>query len=219
MSAASSPPPAPADRAEEARRWISALADGEGEALSPATLAYREQAPAREAWHLYHLIGDVLRSEDLAVARVHPEAFITRLRARLADEPVPLAPAAVAALPRRWGWQAPTAVAAGFAAVAVAVVFLRPAAAPGPELIATSPAAVKAEPTVRYRIVDLPAAPAAGPRPTEDRMIRDARLDDYLRAHQAARGNAAAATPGGALRSVEMLLPPQAGGSAAAPAR
>jgi hypothetical protein len=39
-------------------------------------------------------------------------------------------------------------------------------------------------------------------------VIRDARLDSYLRAHQAARaGGGAAAVPGGGLRNVDVTLP------------
>ena len=38
-------------------------------------------------------------------------------------------------------------------------------------------------------------------------LIRDARLDEFLRAHQAARGGMAVAVPGSALRRVDTLLP------------
>jgi sigma-E factor negative regulatory protein RseA len=47
-------------------------------------------------------------------------------------------------------------------------------------------------------------------------MTRDARLDAYLRAHQAARGNAPAALPGGGLRNAEILVTPLPGQSPAA---
>jgi len=65
----------------------------------------------------------------------------------------------------------------------------------------------------------LATAPAAGSPPLRASLpppqwvlsgdqIRDANLDAYLRAHQAARGGAPAALPGGALRSVEMIVVP-----------
>jgi sigma-E factor negative regulatory protein RseA len=41
----------------------------------------------------------------------------------------------------------------------------------------------------------------------EGGLIRNARLDGYLRAHREALGSAPAALPGGAPRNVEMLLP------------
>ena len=53
---------------ESSRRILSALADGDatdGEAAR-AFQAWRDDAGARAAWHSYQLIGDVLRSEDLA---------------------------------------------------------------------------------------------------------------------------------------------------------
>jgi sigma-E factor negative regulatory protein RseA len=49
------------------------------------------------------------------------------------------------------------------------------------------------------------AAPAAGAAPMV--VVRDERLDEYLRAHQAARGGVAVAAPGAALRRVEMTVP------------
>jgi len=119
------------DRAssESSRRILSALADGDatdGEAAR-AFQAWRDDAGARAAWHSYQLIGDVLRSEDLASEPRADEAFLVALRARLADEPVVLAPqpraeeAAVAApavanagaaARSRARWQGPVAMAA-----------------------------------------------------------------------------------------------------------
>ena len=51
-----------------ARRALSALADGElaGDAGEAAFRAWRSDPEARRDWHDWHLIGDVLRSEDLA---------------------------------------------------------------------------------------------------------------------------------------------------------
>ena len=84
------------DRAssESSRRILSALADGDatdGEAAR-AFQAWRDDPDARATWHGYQLIGDVLRSEDLASEPRTDEAFLMALRARLADEPVVLTP-------------------------------------------------------------------------------------------------------------------------------
>ena len=76
---------------------LSAMADGElhGEAFAQ-TLAACEHDPALLAnWHDYHLIGDVLRSADLAVIQ-GSSRFLTRLQSRLAHEALqPNVPSAV----------------------------------------------------------------------------------------------------------------------------
>lgn len=204
----------PAERSDlsDLRQAISALADGRGDA-GAGSAQWREQPEARETWHLYHLIGDVMRSEDLASTPARDAAFLAGLRERLAAEPVPLAPAALqeaaSAGTRRMGWRAPAAVAAGFVVVAGALTLLRPIGAGGwsaGEAVAVDGS--RPEPGQGLRVVANPTPAASGSLVAEGQMIRDARLDAYLRAHQAARGNAAAALPGGSLRSVEMLLPP-----------
>ena len=111
---------------------LSALADGVcGDAEAARALAlWRQSDSARRAWHAYHVIGDVLRSPDLAVAG-SGEVFLQKLRVRLAGEPVPLAPSASradqaqAGAPEGWAqvrsihrrWAAPMAVAASFMAL------------------------------------------------------------------------------------------------------
>ena len=102
---------------------LSALIDGEADAsvLGRACAAWRDQPATRSEWHTYHLIGDVMRSDDLASAPSRDAAFLARLRVRLADEPVVLAPAPLAPATRRMRprrWAGPVAVAAGFVAVA-----------------------------------------------------------------------------------------------------
>lgn len=71
----------PATLAEE----ISAFLDGEGD--MPSALTSNE---ARECWDTYHLIGDVLRTPDLAVKL--STDFSQRFSVALAEEPVVLAP-------------------------------------------------------------------------------------------------------------------------------
>ena len=120
---------------ESNRRILSALADGDAtdSEAARAFQAWRDDADARSSWHTYQLIGDVLRSDDLAVEPAADEAFLVALRARLADEPVVLAPqprveaepialpaavnASTAAARSRGRWQGPVAMAAGFLAV------------------------------------------------------------------------------------------------------
>jgi sigma-E factor negative regulatory protein RseA len=188
---------------DPARLQLSALMDGEHgpDELSALCQAWRTEPSLRSDWHAYHLIGDVLRSQDLAAPAAHDAAFLSALRLRLADEPVPLAPAPVArpvvqtvgqpvvqtAARRRKQWlMAPVAVAAGFVAVAGVLVVLRSqeAASPAPAagVLATAP------------------AEAADP-------VRDARLASYLRAHrQLSNAGAMAVMPGGAVRSVDAVV-------------
>jgi len=162
------------------RQQLSSLMDGD---LTDADAAgacaqWRHDAQTRRDWHTYHLIGDVLRSDDLASAPAHDEAFLQALRQRLAAEPVPLAPAPVPvpqvgngamARARRRGSQwlmAPVAVAAGFVAVVGMLVVTR-VMAPEP---ATSPMLAAAG-----------SLPAAGASVV---LVRDAQLDRYLAAHR-----------------------------------
>ena len=212
----------------EPQQWLSSLADGEAQALDAGCALWRDDREARERWHAYHLIGDVLRSEDLATAPGRDAAFLAGLRQRLAQEPVPLAPrptpiaaAAGAAGARRLGWRAPAAVAAGFLVVAGALVLTRGL----PESVAPGPSATLAVDSTGRTSSTPAAAPAPSPAPRlvlSGGQLRDPDLDAYLRAHQAARGGTLAAPPAGALRSVEMVVTPmpaaaampQAGGSA-----
>ena len=193
------------------RQALSALLDGElqaGDALAVqrACAWWRESGPARHDWHAWHLIGDVMRSEELAQPPARDAAFLARLRERLADEPVVLAPAPMAPVAsvapagtRAWHrtWTLPTAVAASFMAVAAVLVVTRtgpPTAAP---VLAIAPAPGLSAVSV------LGATPSSVGRAG---VIRDPRLDSYLRAHQTARGSMAAAVPGGGMRNVEVIL-------------
>ena len=53
----------------------------------------------------------------------------------------------------------------------------------------------------------LPAPASAQSLVLDGQVIRDARLDAYFEAHRGAFGPGASAMPGGALRSVEILVP------------
>lgn len=196
---------------------LSALVDGELPEADVASLcgAWRQDDGVRRRWHAYQLIGDVLRSEDLASDPARDAAFMARLRTRLADEPVLLAPAAAvppAAMPRvarrRWGWRAPSAVAAGFVAVAGTVVVLqRPVPQPA-ESVARS-----AVPAPQVAAVPVAALPAAASRPSGEMVaesptvisnptiIRDAGLDRYLSAHKQFAGSSALGASSGYLRA------------------
>jgi sigma-E factor negative regulatory protein RseA len=210
------PEPRP-DLSESARMSLSALADGRADDADRAIAAWTHDAEARQTWHAYHLIGDVLRSDDLAVSADRDEAFLLRLRQQLAKEPVVLAPqilvaplAAQAPAPKRLGrrWSA----AAAFAGVALVggVVWtlqrpsgdseqLAKSVSPvgGGTVLVTQGAGTAGRPA--GQLVGISPLPSGNPErliaqePQEwhmldERDLRDARLQSYLRAH---RGGAA----------------------------
>ena len=119
------------------REILSALADGQAHSdeVARACGAWRQQPEARATWHAYHLIGEAMRSPDQAAAS-DSAAFLQRMRARLAEEPVVLSPQSAQAVGRaaaepsaassasavvqplkRRMWAGPMAVAASFAVI------------------------------------------------------------------------------------------------------
>jgi sigma-E factor negative regulatory protein RseA len=188
------------------RSLLSAAADGDVAALDLVTRAWRDDADTRQTWHAYHLIGDVLRSGELAQPGARDAAFLKGMRERLAQEPVVLAPAP-AALPRRKAsrWAVPAAVAAGFVVVAGVLVVSRtsgPVGSGATELMAgaSSPAGVTNVSTSGR--AQMAVAQGSGG------VLRDARVDELLRVHQAARGGMA--VPGSVLRRVDNVVPVEA---------
>lgn len=204
-----------------AREGLSALADGEVDAGQVGAMVsrWREDGDARSAWHAYQLIGDVLRSDDLGAAR-RDRAFAERLHARLAAEPVVLAPevrAEPAAASRPgWSrrWSAPVGVAAGVALVAGTLFVTRfdprgSLGSLGDSLTAQAPAgpavqpAVNAAPSVVALAVAASSVPLrAAPGPASSAvLLRDARLDRYLAAHKQFQGANALGPTAGFIRS------------------
>lgn len=192
--------------------WLSSLADGEVSAdqVDQACRQWRSDDALRRDWHAYHLIGDALRSDDLSVAPARDAQFLHALRGRLAAEPIPLAPRPLVAdviASRARRWLTPAAVVAGFAVVGASVVALRPGAT-GPTGWSDPIAAVQpstSDSLYRVGSASAPAVPQWGV--VDGQVIRDARLDAYFDAHRGAAGPMPSAVPGGALRSVEILVP------------
>jgi sigma-E factor negative regulatory protein RseA len=187
---------------------LSSLMDGElgSAAVGRACAQWRDDDEARANWHAYHLIGDVLRSDDLASDGEHDAAFLAAFRKRLAQEPVVLAPTPAVAMPilsaRRRSWAAPAAVAAGFVAVAgVLVATQMSGGLPGRAgpmeagLAGASPMVVAAGGGDSGVPGDPPAVVLNG------QLIRDARLDEYLAAHKKFGGSSLPGGPSGFLRN------------------
>ena len=151
---------------------LSALIDGQADAgeVAQACAAWRDGPEARAQWHRYLLVGDVMRSDELAGRPAADERFLQALRVRLADEAVPLAPRSTSNGPAQRGlrWRrvgGPLAMAAGFAAVAGMVWVLRatPEETAGPTLARNdsglrggnnSSLAIEAVELVRDRTID-----------------------------------------------------------------
>jgi sigma-E factor negative regulatory protein RseA len=178
-----SDPSAP-NSSEAQRAQLSALCDGDLAALEDGCRLWRDDAEARATWHTYHLIGDVLRSDDLAATPRRDAAFLAGLRERLATEPVVLAPAKPR---RRQLWQLPAAAAAGFAAVAGIVTVLQVSDGTQPAVVAKVGSPPAPQPVIYTRVV------------------RDPVLDRYLNAHRNAVPVSGIAVPGGAPRNYEAM--------------
>lgn len=153
------------------RERISAFIDGElDEAATEIALADLRDQEGRADWDLYHQIGDVLRSDELALRM--SDDFSERFAARLAAEPTIVAPAA----PRRSARRNLRLAAGAVAVAALAFVVTVPiidALQPEP----SAPAIAGAPADAAAGEVVLTATP-------EGVILRDPRIDDYLFAHQ-----------------------------------
>lgn len=181
----------PAPRNDDTLEHLSALVDGESDAQAAARFAgaWRDDAQLRQRWQTYHLIGDALRSDELA--RHQPgDAFMQGLRARLAQEPVVLAPTPMTPPSRKARWLRPVSAAAGVVAVAGSV-WLLPVRQQGNSL---QPLVAQSTPVVTA------VAPAGL---SGDAVVRRAGLDRYLSAHQQFQSAAAIAPMSGYLRHAD----------------
>ncbi|RGE46844.1 anti-sigma factor [Comamonas testosteroni] len=69
------------------REQLSALVDGESESLHmQAVLSFAESDEGQQSWRMYHLIGDVLRSPELAHHSRHD--VLSGVRAHMEREPL-----------------------------------------------------------------------------------------------------------------------------------
>jgi sigma-E factor negative regulatory protein RseA len=178
---------------------ISALADGQlaGDAFARGVELAAADPVARQVWHTYHLIGDVLRSGEHSAGSL-PAEFLGRLQVRLQQEQVspPGAaaaqavhsrePAQVAANDASFRWK----LVAGFASLAAVAAI---------SWTAVGGAASKPE---QAQLAGVPPAGATVLAETQRGvMIRDARLDEFLAAHRQLGGASALQMPAGFLRN------------------
>lgn len=207
--------PAELDLREVRSEQLSALADGQlqGDEFA-AALAWAAEDEGRDLWGVYHLVGDVLRSSDLA--RPANPAFLSRLRDELAKEASPQRPQAPVELDQldhiaahlpdaanasvfRWK------MVAGFASLAAVAAIgwtsfsqLQGAGGPGAQLAASSPERATAQGAPVVAVAD-----ADG----QQVMIRDPRLDELLAAHKQFGSTSALQMPAGFLRNATFETP------------
>lgn len=212
---------------QDSRRILSALADGDAtdSEAARAFQSWRDDPDARSSWHAYQLIGDVLRSDDLAAAPAADEAFLVALRARLAAEPVVLAPqprveqeaagqpqVANAAVRARSRWQGPVAMAAGFLAVVGVLNVAGPFKHGSNASLASAGASSAAGPMlasttsvnnggVVLTAAELPVQSAAQSKAAADQLA------PYLAAHRQSAMSGPFQMPGSDLRNVSLVQP------------
>jgi sigma-E factor negative regulatory protein RseA len=169
---------------KEAAEQISVLIDGElGRQEVDAALDLAKSDAGMREWVSFQLIGDTLRSEDLLNSGPTDD-FVSRFASRFESEPFLFAPVIMKGAPGGFhrfssSWMRRvvpgTAIAAAVAAVSwVAIPQMRGAGQAGaPDVVArVAPAAVP-----KIGNVVTVGADAS-------QMIRDPRLDEYLRAHR-----------------------------------
>ena len=201
---------------------LSALADGQlrGEAFVRAVERVAQQPAAQATWHAYHVVGDVLRSSDLAFC-ADDQGFLARFQTRLALEPVVastsnttnlIAIAAyessaraifdskdqtedAAANAPTFRWKMVAGVASLLAVVAVGwnVAGGLETTTPGQQLAQTS----SAVPVVQT-VAQAKAPPV---------MLRDARLDALMAAHKQFGGTSALQMPAGFISNATYEIP------------
>lgn len=200
------------------RERLSALADGQlqGEELAQA-LQFAAQEDGQSTWQLYHLVGDVLRSPELALHQQGNRAMVMRVREQLAHEPmhgrlpetasmvaqIARPEAAVAANASVFRWK----MAAGLASLAAVAAIgwssfagLQGAGASGTQL-AAAPASARVSASAPAAQPVAPPVVALSGNDGQEVMMRDPRLDDLLAAHKQFENTTALQMPAGFLRN------------------
>lgn len=196
------------------RERLSALADGQlqGAELAAAMAFAAEDEDGGKTWALYHLVGDVLRSPDLAQP-VNP-AFLSRLREQLAQESpserprIPVAMEVVTApLPQAanasvFRWKMVAGFASMAAVAAIGWASLSSLLGAGPSAVGAQLAAAPERASAQGASV-IAVADAEGSQV----MLRDPRLDELLAAHKQFGSTSALQMPAGFLRNATFETP------------
>jgi sigma-E factor negative regulatory protein RseA len=166
---------------------LSAFVDGElldGE--HPNTILAALGREDRATWSCYHLIGDALRSDDLAVSPATSSAFLNGFAARFESEAHVLAPVSVPATRRLLALRRRVVPAFAVAAAAATLTWIVMPQLSGVRTGVTQVASVAphADSVQRVAMASMPAATTAEANVSDGNIIRDASLDQYLEAHQ-----------------------------------
>jgi len=187
------------DAAAPLTEQVSALIDGEmdrGEAEATIGRLCADPALLRQ-WHELHLVGDALRSNEVAACDVFQ--FCARVSAAIAQEPTVLAPRPAAVLGLRRFWVPGLAVAASVAAVSfIAVPLLR-----SPETASIAQAIAPALEASPVELVSQkPVATIANARGAASSGLSPS-FNPYLAAHRELIGNSVVPRAAVYLRSGE----------------
>jgi sigma-E factor negative regulatory protein RseA len=159
---------------------LSALVDGEwfGESDPANGLLSEFDSADRAMWSEYHLIGDALRSDELAIKPSESHAFLAGFAARLETEPHVLAPS----------WRSPAQLlrrrVVPALAVAAAAATLSWVIIPQMHVDGTSGAMQMAAAGRQDNVQTVAAVSTPAAQQPDVNIIRDASLDQYLEAHQ-----------------------------------
>jgi len=202
------------DTKEISREQISALADGElVDAHVSMALAVLRQPEEQVTWDLYHQIGDVMRSEEMAFSL--SGGFAAKMSARLDAEPTIIAPQlattaaeqiivpvavndatasnVVSLMPARKRFVRRFVMPGAAAAAAIVAVVLVTgqqqtttlASAPAPVVSTVATATVPSAITTVAATSSVPQGVASiNSLAQQGEVARDPRIDDYLLAHQ-----------------------------------
>jgi len=139
----------------------------------------------RAVWSHYHLIGDTLRSDDLAVNPAASQAFLAGFSARFEAEAHVLAPAAMPVAKRLLSLRRRVVPAFAVAAAAATLTWIVVPQLQGVGVGGAQIASVSSRGDSVQRVV-MASVPAVTAQPAlqDANIIRDASLDQYLEAHQ-----------------------------------
>src|SRR5258706_1702497 len=140
----------------------------------------------RATWSNYHLIGDALRSDDLAVSPAASKAFLAGFASRFEAEAHVLAPAAMSVTQRFQTLRrrvVPAFAVAAAAATLTWIVVPQLQGVGGAGVTQVASVSPHVDSVQRIAVASVPAA-TAQPVMQDANIIRDAHLDQYLEAHQ-----------------------------------
>ena len=207
------------------REQISALADGQlhGDAFADA-IACTGDDEGLATWQFYHLVGDVLRSNELARAD-SGNVLLSRLREQMAQEAPVRRPAALvpepalgvvaqARLPAanasvfRWKMVAGVASLAAVAAIGWSSVGMLQGGSgvSGAQMASVGAPVIQTAP-VPQGVMQPGSMIAVAENEGQQVMIRDPRLDELLAAHKQFGSTSALQMPAGFLRNATFATP------------